>query len=77
MKTRDARSLPSIAKEDIRRKAIRAVLDSNQQVDVAKIFGVTRQAVGKWVKTYRKGGEKALKAKRRDRPQGGSLVSSQ
>jgi hypothetical protein len=47
MKIQDARSLSSIAQEDIRRKAIKAVLDDRKQVDVAKLFGVTRQAVGK------------------------------
>jgi len=30
--------------------------------------------VGKWVKAYREGGEKALKAKQRGRPKGGSLL---
>lgn len=74
METRDARSLPSIAQEDIRLKAIKAVQNATRQVEVAKIFGVTRHAVGKWVKAYREGGEKALKAKRRGRPKGGSLI---
>lgn len=74
MKIQDARSLPSGAQAHIRRKAVKAVLDGEKQVEVAKIFGVTRQAVGKWVKAYREGGEKALKAKRRGRPGGGSLL---
>jgi len=74
MKTQDARSLPSIAQEDLRKKAVKAVLDGKKQGEVAKIFGVTRQAVGKWVKKYREGGEKALEAKRRGRPKGGSLL---
>lgn len=74
MKTRDARSLPAIAQEDIRRKVVKAVLDGKKQVEMAKLFGVTRQAVGKWVKAYREGGEKALKAKRRGRRKGGLLL---
>jgi len=74
MKTRDARSLPSVAQEDLRKKAIKAVLGGKTQIEVAEIFGITRQAVGKWVKRYREGGEKALKAKRRGRPRGGSLL---
>ena len=77
MKTRDARSLPAVAQEDLRRKALKAVLDGRTQVEVAKIFGVTRQAVGKWVKAYREGGEKALSAKRRGRPKGVSLLPRQ
>lgn len=74
MKHRDARSLPSVAQEDLRRKAIKAILDGRKQVEVAELFGVTRQAVGKWVKAYREGGQKALKAKRKGRPKGGSLL---
>jgi len=74
MKTRDARSLPAVAQEDLRRKAVNTVVDGKTQVEVAKIFGVTRQAVGKWVKACREGGEKALRAKRRGRPKGGSLL---
>ena len=74
MKTKDARSLPSVAQEDLRIKAVKAVLDGTKQVDVAKILGVTRQSVAKWVKVYREGGEKALKAKRKGRPKGGSLL---
>jgi transposase len=73
MRIRDARSLPSVAQEDIRRRAIKAVLDGTKQVKVAEFFGVTRHAVGKWVKAYRQGGDKALKAKRKGRPKGGSL----
>jgi len=41
---------------------------------VAKIFGVTRQAVGKWLKAYHSAGAKGLKAKPRGRPKGGSLL---
>ena len=71
MRIRDARSLPPEAQEDIRRKA---VLDGRKQVDVAQIFGITRQAVGNWVKAHRsyglrfeKGGVKVLKAKPKGR----------
>jgi transposase len=74
MKTKDARTFPSVVQADLRKKAVKAVLNGIKQVEVAKIFGVTRQAVGKWVKAYREGGEKALKAKRKGRPKGGSLL---
>ena len=74
MEIRDARSLPSIAQEDLRQKAVKAVLDGKKQLEVAKTLGVTRQNVGKWVKKFRQGGEKALRAKRRGRPKGGSLL---
>jgi len=74
MKIRDARSLPAVAQEEVRRKAIKAIMDGRRQREVAEIFGVTRQAVGRWVKAYREGGERRLKARRRGRPGGGSLL---
>jgi transposase len=73
MKIRDARSLPPVAQEDLRQKVLGAVLDGRKQVEVAELFGVTRQAVGKWVKKYREGGKRALRAKKRGRAKGGSL----
>lgn len=74
MKIRDARSLPTVAQEDLRCKAVKAVLEGKKQVEIAKIFGVTRQAVGKWVKAYREGGTMILKAKPKGRPKGGTLL---
>ena len=50
MKIKDARSLPTDAQEDLRKKAVKAVLGGVKQVEVADLFGVTRQAVGKWIK---------------------------
>ena len=77
MEIRDARSLPSVAQEDLRHKAVKGVMDGRKQVEVAEVLGVTRHAVGKWVKMFRLGGEEALKAKRRGRPKGGLLLSWQ
>lgn len=74
MKTKDARALPPIAQEDLRRKVIKSVLMGTKQVEAGKLFGVTRQAIGKWLKAYREGGSKAIKAKRQGRPRGGSLL---
>lgn len=74
MKIKDARSLPNVAQEDIRKKAVKAVNEGMTQVEAAKLFGVTRQAVGKWMKAYREGGEKALKRGAKGRPKGGSLL---
>jgi transposase len=74
MKIQDARSLPTVAQEDLRRKAVKAVLGGMKQVDVAKLLCISRQAVGKWIKACRENGTKALKAKRKGRPKGGSLL---
>lgn len=43
-------------------------------MEAAQIFGVTRQAVGKWVKKYREGGARALRARKRGRPSKSSLL---
>ena len=74
MKTKDFRSLPSAAQEDIRRKAVRAVLYGKKRGEAAELFGITRKAVEKWVAIYRTEGLKSLRAKRRGRPRGGSLA---
>ena len=74
MKTIDARSLPIVAQADLRKKAVNAVLNGAKQMEVAQLFGVTRQSVGKWVRAYREGGRRQLEAKRRGRPKGGSLL---
>jgi transposase len=73
MATKDSRSLPPIAQEDLRRKAVRAIAGGMTQEEAAKLFGVTRQAIIKWLKKYREGGERALRARRRGRPKRGSL----
>lgn len=69
----DFRSLSPNAQETLRRKAVSAVISGRSQVEAASLFGVTREAVGSWVKRYRSNGVKALKAKRRGRPPGGTL----
>ncbi|HYA86567.1 MAG TPA: helix-turn-helix domain-containing protein [Nitrospirota bacterium] len=73
MKKRDAHSLSPDVQEALRQKAVQAVLDGKKQIEVAQIFGVTRHAVGKWSALHRTEGVKALTAKRRGRPTGGSL----
>lgn len=74
MKIRDARSLSSDAQEDLRIKAVKAVLTDRQQIEVADLFGDTRQAVGKWTTAFKKGGKRALKAKKRGRPKATGVV---
>jgi len=73
MESRDFRALSAQAQEDLRRKAVKAVLGGRTREDVAAVFGVSGKSVGGWVKKYRRGGPDALGAKPRGRPQGGSL----
>ena len=70
MRGKDARSLPAAAQEDLRRKAVKAVRSGMSQVEAARVFGVTRQALGRWVSRWREGGGSALRARRRGRPAG-------
>ena len=70
----DARSLSPKAQERLRQLAVKAVLDGKKQVEVAKLFGVTRRSISKWLFLLRKSGTEALKAKTKGRPKGGSLL---
>ncbi|MFQ5963886.1 MAG: IS630 family transposase [Candidatus Scalinduaceae bacterium] len=74
METKDGRSLSPSTQEAIRIKAVKAVIAGKSQVEVAKIFGITRQALGKWINKYREDGAKSLKAKKQGRPKGGALL---
>jgi len=74
MNTQDFRSLPPAGQEQLRRKAVEAVLGGMTQVDAAGLFGVTRQAVGAWMERYARAGAAALKAQRRGRPRGSSRL---
>lgn len=67
MKTQDARSLPPAAQEDLRRKAVGAVQEGKSLVEVARLFGVSRQAIYNWLEQYESGGAKALTARKRGR----------
>jgi len=70
MKTQDFRSLPPCGQEQLRRKAVEAVLGGMTLVETARVFGVTRQAVGSWMERYEVSGARALKARPRGRPRG-------
>ena len=70
MEIRDARSLPGVAQEDLRRKAVRAVQAGMTQAEAADLFGVSRYSVIKWLAAYRSGGEGALAVHRRGRQKG-------
>jgi transposase len=69
----DFRSLEAGAQEAIRRRAVAAVESGMPQVKAAKLFGITRQAIGNWMEIYSTKGRAGLKAKRRGRPPGGQL----
>jgi transposase len=72
---KDARSLSSQAQEALRKRAVAAVRSGLTQVEAARIFGVTRQAVGIWMRKRRQGGEKALGAGIKGRPRTGGRLT--
>ena len=71
MENRDARSLPAAAQEQIRRRAVKAVRElGKKKSEVAKLFGVSQQAVRNWLKAHDAHGDAALAAKKRGRREG-------
>ena len=71
MEKRDARSLPAAAQEEIRRRAVHAVLElGKKKSEAAKLFGVTSQAVRNWLKAHKEQGDSALAAQKRGRQAG-------
>jgi transposase len=71
---RDARSLPQAAQEELRRRGVALVLGGEKQVRVAELLAVTPQAVGKWMRAHRLGGDAALAAGKRGRRRGQKTV---
>jgi transposase len=67
---RDARRLPPAAQEELRRRAVEAVLAGRAQGEVARLFGVSRQTVNGWVRARREGGARALGSRKRGRRPG-------
>jgi len=65
--------LPSAAQEQLRRRAVQAVRDGMTQLEVARIFGVTRQTIGVWVKKVGNKSLDVLAAKPQGRPIGKTL----
>jgi transposase len=74
--TGGARSLPPDALEQLRRHAVAAVESGFSQTRVANMFGVSRKAVGTWVRAYQSGGEPTLRPRIRGRRAGEGLALS-
>jgi len=68
--TRDARSLPQPAQEEVRRLAARLVDEGRSHTEVAGIVGVARETVSRWMGRRAATGERALDARRRGRRPG-------
>jgi transposase len=77
MAHQDFRSLAPQTQEAIRFKAMAALRAGHSKSEVARLFGVTRQAVHQWVGRQREAGKSGLRARRRGRPVGGRLKPKQ
>lgn len=71
----DTRSLSQSALLDLRRRAVSAVAAGQTMVAVAMALGVSRQAVGRWMRSARSGN--GLAPKQRGRPKGRMLELTQ
>ena len=76
MRNKDFRSLNSQSQEELRKRVVKAVSDGMTRQDAGRLFSVTRQSAGQWVKAHHEGGEKALQAQRRGRPRGRQSLTS-
>src|SRR5215204_2239955 len=70
MADEDTRSLSGAALAALRNRAVQAVLDGMPQAGAARVFGVHRNAVNRWIRRYREGGWAGLAEQRRGRRPG-------
>jgi transposase len=68
MGKQDARSLSAEGQEDLRRRVVEAVQNGLSQTEAARIFGVARGTVSRWMGLVEREGRRSLKARRRGRP---------
>lgn len=67
MADEDTRSLSGAAQAALRNRAVQAVLEGMTQAEAARVFGVHRNAVNRWIRRYREGGWAGLAEQRRGR----------
>ena len=77
MGKQDARSLPAEAQEDLRRRVVEAVQNGLSQSEAARVFGVARPTVNRWMQLVEREGRGALRARPRGRPRQSRLAPHQ
>ena len=66
MKTHDCRKLSPQVQQEVRLRAVHAILEEQMsQTEATRVFGVGRTSIHNWLKAYQKGGVAALKAHKR------------
>ncbi|HUR74837.1 MAG TPA: helix-turn-helix domain-containing protein [Sporichthya sp.] len=76
VQTMDARKLSPEGQADLRRRTVAAVEAGMSQLEAARVFGISRRAVGVWVRAHRRGGPAALDPSRRGRSPGEQFALS-
>lgn len=76
LKRQDARRLSPVAQEDLRRRVVHGVVEQDMsQSEAARVFGVSRQSVNRFVQAFRDEGEAGLVVRPRGRPKGGGKLT--
>jgi transposase len=71
METTDTRRLAPAAQEELRRRAVRVVIEEGlSQGEAARLLGVSRQSVNGWLRAYREQGTEGLRSAKRGRRAG-------
>jgi transposase len=70
MKQKDARFLPPVVQQGLRKMAIDMFLKDCSQVHISKTLGVSTRSIYNWVKAYNISGDKGLRIDNRGRPRG-------
>src|SRR6202162_3225796 len=68
MRKQDARSLPGKAQEDLRRRVVEAVQKGLAQTEAARVFGVARGTISRWMGLVERVGRRGLQACQRSTP---------
>jgi transposase len=68
MEKQDARSLSAEGQEDLRRRVVEAVEKGLSQTEAARVFGVARGTISRWMGLVERVGRRGLQAHRRGRP---------
>lgn len=73
--SRDARSLPSQAREELRRSAVRLAGEGYSRAEIGRVLGIARETVSRWLSKHEAGGDRVLDARRRGRRGGHGKLS--
>lgn len=76
MQAMDARKLSPEGQADLRRRVVAAVEGGMSQQEAGRVFGISRRAVGVWVRAHRLNGPEALNPHRRGRVPGEQFALS-